>query len=377
MLAPLHSPRLQHGSRDMFTTCINCTSDLGRNEAFEMFPVGSRLAFDARLGRLWVVCRSCARWNLSPLEERWEAIEAMEGRFRDSRLRVSTDHVGLARLREGAELIRIGSPQRPEMAAWRYGDQFGRRRRRQLLVTGALVGSATAIIGGVIALGASVGSFAGFYGNAGLWQTLIHGRQKKSIGRVHLPDGSLVDVQRRHARMSALQYGGPDDPLQLRFEHVGGATLLTGDDAMRVAARLMPTVNRFGGSASKVQDAVQLLEQAGSPMGVLLDARSRSGWRAGQKQWGGGRAARDGGRDRRARVEKLPGTLHALPVEQRLAIEMAVHEESERRAMEGELELLEQAWRDAEEVARIADRMFTPDAIESRLDAMRGVNPER
>lgn len=70
-------------------------------------------------------------------------------------------------------------------------------------------------------------------------------------------------------------------------------------------------------------------------------------------------------------VQKLPGTLHSLSVEQRLAIEMAVHEESERRAMEGELQLLEQAWRDAEEVAKIADNMFTPAAIESRLDALR------
>jgi hypothetical protein len=24
---------------------------------------------------LWVVCRHCERWNLSPLEERWEAVE--------------------------------------------------------------------------------------------------------------------------------------------------------------------------------------------------------------------------------------------------------------------------------------------------------------
>jgi hypothetical protein len=353
----------------MFTTCIHCTADLGRNEAFEPFPVGTRLAFDARQGRLWVVCRSCARWNLSPLEERWEAIEAMERRFIDSRLRVSTDNVGLARLREGVELIRIGAPQRPEMAAWRYGDQFGRRRQRQLLVTSVLVGSAAAIVGGVLALGASAGSFAGVYANGGLWQTLIHGRQKKSIGKVHLPDGTLVDVQRRHARMSALQYGSPDAPLQLRFEHVGGTSLLTGDDAMRVAARLMPTVNRFGGSASKVQDAVQLLETAGSPMGVLLRAQQQSGWRAGDKQWGGDSSV--GGRGKRMMVQKLPGTLHSLSVEQRLAIEMAVHEESERRAMEGELQLLEQAWRDAEEVAKIADNMFTPAAIESRLDALR------
>jgi hypothetical protein len=39
-----------------------------------------------------------------------------------------------------------------------------------------------------------------------------------------------------------------------------------------------------------------------------------------------------------------------------LALEMAVHEESERRALEGELALLEAAWREAEEVAQIADR---------------------
>jgi len=38
-----------------------------------------------------------------------------------------------------------------------------------------------------------------------------------------------------------------------------------------------------------------------------------------------------------------------------LALEMSLHEESERRALEGELALLEAAWRDAEELAQIAD----------------------
>jgi hypothetical protein len=39
---------------------------------------------------------------------------------------------------------------------------------------------------------------------------------------------------------------------------------------------------------------------------------------------------------------------------------MAVHEEHERRELEGELALLETAWRDAEEIARIADDDLTP-----------------
>jgi hypothetical protein len=47
------------------------------------------------------------------------------------------------------------------------------------------------------------------------------------------------------------------------------------------------------------------------------------------------------------------------PVE-RLALEMAVHEETERRAMEGELAILEKAWRDAEVIAAICDDDLTP-----------------
>jgi hypothetical protein len=40
-----------------------------------------------------------------------------------------------------------------------------------------------------------------------------------------------------------------------------------------------------------------------------------------------------------------------------LALEMALHEETERRAMEGELAVLEAMWREAEEIAAIADRL--------------------
>jgi hypothetical protein len=347
----------------MFTTCIHCTADLGRNEAFEEFPVGARLAFDGERGRLWVVCRSCARWNLSPLDERWEAIEAMERRYRDSRLRASTDNVGLARLREGVDLIRIGEPQRPEMAAWRYGDQFGRRRKRQMMVTGAVVGSAAAIVGGIAWIGVSVGSFAGFYANGGLWDALINGRQSVSIGHVRLPDGRLVDVQRRHARMSSLVRSGADGPLQLRLEHKEGHSLITGDDAMRVAARLMPTVNRFGGSQQQVQQAVGLLEEAGDPQTVLRLVQQRHGWTEGQTAWGTGGI----GNSSRSNVAKVAGAFHTLAPRDRLAIEMAVHEEQERRAMEGELAELERAWQEAEEIAKIADAMFTPEQVEVRL----------
>ena len=110
-----------------------CHKPLGANEVIETFPVGRRLAFDSARGRLWVVCRKCERWNLTPLEERWEAVEDCERIFRDTRIRVSTENIGLARHPEGLTLVRVGAPLRPEFAAWRYGDQFGRRQRRAVL----------------------------------------------------------------------------------------------------------------------------------------------------------------------------------------------------------------------------------------------------
>src|ERR1044072_4060902 len=137
----------------MYSTCLFCHRPLGTNESIEHFPVGRRLAFDAAKGRLWVVCRSCERWNLTPLEERWEAIDECERAFAGTKLRVSTDEIGLARLRDSTTLIPIGRPQRPEMAAWRYGDQFGRRRRRYLVAGAASV----AAVGGLVIAGPVMG----------------------------------------------------------------------------------------------------------------------------------------------------------------------------------------------------------------------------
>ncbi len=46
---------------------------------------------------------------------------------------------------------------------------------------------------------------------------------------------------------------------------------------------------------------------------------------------------------------------------------MALHEEAERRALEGELATLEAAWKDAEEVAAIADNLFVPSKVQELM----------
>jgi hypothetical protein len=67
--------------------------------------------------------------------------------------------------------------------------------------------------------------------------------------------------------------------------------------------------------------------------------------------------------------DAVPRTgLFALQPVDRLAIEMAAHEEQERRALDGEPAPLEQAWRAAEELAAIADDLLLPDTIHRRID---------
>jgi hypothetical protein len=344
----------------MYSTCLFCHGDLGSNEVIEHFPIGRRLAFDASKGRLWVVCRKCERWNLTPLEERWEAIEECERLFTSTRLRVSTDNIGLAKLREGLELVRIGSALRPEMAAWRYGDQFGRRRRTHFLWTAAGI----ATVGGLMIVGPASGIVAG--GGWGSWQLLngIHNFYQKKKVRLRLlvpgQERPLV-MRKRHLDHTALVMER-DAGWVLHLSHdpsngLGWGTAysmleIKGAAAMRVAGQVLPKINAKGATQRDVQSAVRLLEQQTDPVG-LFEAQ-----------------ARRLSRTHPARVANV-AAIARFPLEVRLALEMAAHEEQERRALEGELALLEAAWREAEVVARIADDMFLPESTTARLEQLK------
>jgi hypothetical protein len=81
--------------------------------------------------------------------------------------------------------------------------------------------------------------------------------------------------------------------------------------------------------------------------------------------------AREGASKPTWRMYGKGAMLAGMPLEVRLALEMASHEESERRAMEGELNLLEDAWREAEEIAAISDDMFLPLAVTEGLEEIK------
>ncbi len=334
----------------MYSTCIYCKRDLGRNEVVESFPVGRRLAFDVSKGRLWVVCKRCERWNLSPLEERWEAFEECERLYRGTRLRMSTDEIGLAKLKEGLELVRIGAPLRPEFAAWRYGDQFGRRRRRAMIWTGAGVVAVGAVVAGGIALGVGAG-FAPQIPNL-IMNVPIRAKVKTRDGR--LLKFRVPDMQKTRFLMEP---GSSEWVLSVK--HKKGKETFEGKEAKRIAADLLPQLNRMSGSKEAIRNAVTKIEDAGSPDRFL----ARTSYEIDPDNWqpGYGRPFFPG----------KPGVVHKLPTPTRLALEMALHEEQEMRALMGELVELELAWREAEEIASIADNMFVPKEHEEFIERHR------
>ena len=124
--------------------------------------------------------------------------------------------------------------------------------------------------------------------------------------------------------------------------HGRGRTLLTGADAQRVLGTLLAAANAEGGTRKTVQSAVKALADAGS-----ADLFIRQYISAGKGVFSG---------------SWREGTL-----ERHLALEMALHEDTERAALEGDLAALERAWEEAEEIAAIADNLLLPEWMQRRL----------
>jgi hypothetical protein len=365
----------------MYTSCLFCHLDLGANHHLSTFPVGRRLAYDAKKGRLWVVCTRCGRWNLTPLEERWEAIDDAERLFRGTRLRMSTDNVGLAQFRGGFELIRVGPALLPEIASWRYGTRLVRfdpeenEAQPGLFIRGARLiarATASALVGYAHAVG---------FSDDAVLRMRTFRRGQGVLLRTNDEYGSPIIVRYQHLGAAELVRPEKDAPWQLKLEHDSGVATLAEAPALRVAGKMLATLNVGVASASEVQHAIAKLDEAGDPEGYFTRVASlamRTSWGrfpdapvggheephgsfserlalqlANRSFWGRGGTGSD---------EQTP--LFRLPAVDRLALEMAANEDIERRALLGELEALHAAWKDAEEIAAIADEMFADDVLD-------------
>jgi hypothetical protein len=327
----------------VYRNCIFCSSDLGTNESIEEFPVGRSLAFDGWKGRLWAVCPACHRWNLAPIEERWEAVERAEELFRQTPLRAQSENVGMARLPGGVRLVRVGDALPGELAAWRYGRELRSRRVRYWRHV------ALAIVAGLA--GGTIGR-PGYY---------LRKRVAYRIGADTSPTGKPLPIRWRdlHGAEFRSTIAGPE--LSVRLQHRGlirrvPAVELLGPPARTLLERTLIGVNHTGASRDLLEAALRELSAAPAVERLIagdhfasfgLDPgadilRVRESWRKGT-WWL--EAKRHG---------KAPARL-APP--RALALEMALHEASERRALAGELVELEARWREAEEIARIADSL--------------------
>jgi hypothetical protein len=364
----------------VYTSCLFCHLDLGANHHLPTFPVGRRLAYDPKKGRLWVICTQCGRWNHTPLEERWEAIDESERLFRGTRLRMSTDNVGLAQFRGGFELVRIGPALLPEIASWRYGARLARFEsetdvRPGLFIRGArLIARATA--GALVGYAHSVG-----FSDDAVLRMRTFRRGHGVLLRAHDEFGHPIVVRYGHLGAAELVRPVKDAPWQLKLQHDNGVATLAESPALRIAGKMLATLNVGVASQAEVSHAIAKLDDAGDPEGYFTRVASL----AMRTSWGRFPDATEEGGDqpRGSFSEKLAlqlanrsfwgrgGTgsdeqtpLFRLPAVDRLALEMAANEDIERKAMMGELEALHVAWRDAEEIAAIADEMFTDGVLE-------------
>ncbi|HTJ21486.1 MAG TPA: hypothetical protein VL383_03785 [Gemmatimonadaceae bacterium] len=364
----------------MYTSCLFCHADLGANHFLPTFPVGRRLAFDPQKGRLWVICTHCGRWNLSPLEERWEAIDASERLFRGTRLRMSTDNIGLAQFRGGFELVRVGPALLPEIASWRYGTRLARFDADRPQPRGFLIRGARFVVR------ATAGALVGYAHSVGFSDDTVlrmrtFRRGRGVLLRAHDEYGRQIVVRYEHLGAAELIRPEQDAPWQLRLHHDAGVATLAESPALRAAGKMLATLNFGVASHAEVEHAIAKLDDAGDPEGYFARVASlamRTSWGrfpdapaheehqprgsfserlalqlANRSFWGRGGTGSE---------ERTP--LYRLPAVDRLALEMAANEDIERRALRRELESLHAAWKEAEEIAAISDELFTDSVFE-------------
>ncbi|HEY4100975.1 MAG TPA: hypothetical protein VGM20_08880 [Gemmatimonadales bacterium] len=334
----------------MYSTCIACTHRFGSNTIIEHLAIGRRIAFDPLRGRLWVVCTRCSRWNLVPFDHRLEAIDECATLFAAARRRYSTATIGIARMHDGSALIHIGGSDRLELASWRYAYQFRARRLHTFLraATGAAVGSV--ISAGMI--GASIHEFGVFEGAflelpAHGWALALDRHRRVCLAPSDRVDSQLLgEAQLRTAHFA---FSGAEVEVTLR-PNVGSKHLLTitGAEAHTLAKRIAASVNDFVGSRAHIHAAL-----------MRLDSAAFAEW----IRQPGVEAAEHGSRRPSIARERWEGFgaggfrfAGMLPAD-RLAMEMWLNEADEQQAFLGELRSLERQWREADELASIADSL--------------------
>jgi hypothetical protein len=325
----------------MFMRCLFCHGPFPENRTLAHVPRSGRIAFDPGLGRLWMICSRCSRWNLAPIEERAAALHELERLARDhGRTLGSTANVVF--LQAGAlELVRIGRAGLGERASWRYGREL-RRRKSALESRRSLVAAYT--LGAMQYVGEAMGladpDVSIDWDDAPVADVLRWRRFGWAAwhGRETCPSClSTLRALRYDLAWWVYPLRGPDGRLGVGVPcqrcdpwTPDKVYELHGDVAENVLRRLLAYVNVGGASERHVADAVRGIEQVGSAeeFAVHATAARPSLWRLGAQ-----------------------GTI---------GLEIALNESVERRLLDLEARAIEFLWRREEELARIIDEELSP-----------------
>ena len=301
--------------------CLFCDRELGPR---------TRPAYDPWLGRLWRVCAHCRRWNVVPLQDRWERLEALEQATRDQgRTVLRTEHLDLVETDDG-QLIRVGRAPRPELAGWRYGDVLPNTGGRGLRawLRRVILGIPTTPFG----YGAGYGQLlAGVETQQRRWfaSPFLDHAPTLTAAFLHVPLADACPSCGGPLALAPWSFQGvritgrPGAPEVFATCGVCGRDVAVPLPDARGALRLgLSIVNRELRDRELVADAARILGRSRGPDGLLV-ALSRE-----------------------------EPTLGDLGEHRRLALGIALDEQSEA-------ELLEAEWAEAEELAGIVDRELT------------------
>ena len=320
----------------MLRHCLYCGTSLSRQGLIDDLRPGVRIAYDPVRGRMWTVCDACHGWSLWPLEDRLEALDQLERAARThARLLYQTDNVALLEA-HGRELIRVSRTQLPEEAWWRYGRELRDRRahyRSRLSTIGAASYAAVSYVGTGLGLSRITGDFRqedDLYDSVVRWRRF--GRTAWS-GRAPCPQcqSVLLKLFFFKSRFLILLPGAGErlaigmpcarcDPWTVEKIH-----RFEGAAAESILRRVLAYRNMEGASREDLNEAVRVIEDAGSAEGVIRELAAQ-----------------------RASLFRLQRT-HAL------ALEICVNEGAERRQLARETANLEANWMRAEELAAVID----------------------
>ena len=178
------------------------------------------------------------------------------------------------------------------------------------------------------------GSGLGWYWIWQGWEAVASGRTQ---AKLRTDGGEIIKLKRDD--LAHTQLRPSDQGFRLAILKGKKQRWFEGIEAERFASQIIPRMNRKGGKKSTVASAVREIESHGHPDRFLADIVTGDRFRG---------------------KKGVPGYIDKMPAPTKLALEMALHEEEERRALEGELWRLERAWEAAEELAAISDNLLLP-----------------